>query len=230
MIDIISETDLLMVEKVWPFAQEKRAEIAAHWTECVGRNPSLWDGRMLGTLNPRFEGGVFSAQMLETSFSAFLAWRDWGFPDTGYFNLFGSAVIAGSDGGCIFGVMGSHTSNAGAIYPCGGSLEPADVGSDGKVNLWKSIARELAEETGLSADEARLGETFLVRSGQLLSVSRVFHFDMPTDDLARRIKDNIAAQSDPELASVVVLRRLADLDFERAKPYAIATAQYFLEE
>lgn len=228
MIEIIKQIDLKVTEEEWVFAEERRTEIAAHWAELIAEKPALWDGRVLGTLEPQVARGVFSARLFETSFSAFLAWRDWGFPDKTYFNLFGSAVITGSDGGIIFAVMGDHTSNAGAIYPCGGSLEPADVGADGGIDLDGSIARELFEETGLQAGDARLGQGFLVRTGQLLSFNRVLHFEAPTEDLAAQIENNIAAQTEPELACIVVLRRFSDVNLERSEPYAVVTARYLL--
>ncbi len=181
---------------------------------------------MLGALNPRVENGLLSARLIETRFSAFLAWRDWGFADRTYFNIFGSAVIAGNDGGYIFGIMGAHTSNAGAVYPCSGSLEPADVGIDGRVDIWAQAARELYEETGLLAGEARPDGDFLVRSGQLLSVTRVYRFDLPARDLAQRIEKNLDVQEERELEGVAVFHAPSDLDLDELRPYAAATVRH----
>ena len=48
------------------------------------------------------------------------AWRDWGRPPAGVVNCFAAAVLRGSDGAFLLGVMGAHTANAGQIYfPCG---------------------------------------------------------------------------------------------------------------
>jgi 8-oxo-dGTP pyrophosphatase MutT (NUDIX family) len=229
MIESLAGTDLRLTNAVWPFAETRRAEIAAHWAEALIEKPAMFDGRVLGALNPQMTDGVLSASVIETSFSAFLAWRDWGFADETYFNAFGSAVIAGNDGGYIFGVMGAHTSNAGAIYPCGGSLEPDDVGADGKVDIWASTARELAEETGLLAAEATLGGDFLVRWGQLMSFTRIYRFDMPVAALARRIEVTLAAQDEPELAGITVFKTLSDLDPKTMRPYALLTAKYLLD-
>ncbi len=226
MIERFNKLDLRMTDGVWSFAEERRADIDAHWAKIIEKKPELWDGRVLGTRSPRLENGTLTAELVETRFAAFLAWRDWDFPDKGFFNLFGSAVIAGSDGGYLFGVMAGNTANAGAIYPCAGSLEPADVTSEGVVDLWASVERELYEEAGLRADQARTDGDFLVRYGQLLSANRVFCYDMPLAELADLVKDNIAAQDDPELKDVAVLRRFEDLDLALARPYAVATARY----
>ncbi len=226
MIKNLSHVDLSLVSGAWPFAEMKKDEIADHWQKACAEKPDMWDGRVLGTYAPHVENGGLTGRLIETSFSAFLAWRDWGCPDTGFFNLFGSAIIAGNDGGYIYGIMGAHTANAGAIYPCGGSLEPGDVTPDGKVDLWGAVARELFEETGLLAADARPGGDFLVMSGQILSASRVFRFDQPVADLARRIEANIAVQDDRELAGVAILRRFDDLDQSRSPLYAIEAARH----
>ena len=226
MIEPLAGTDLRLTDAAWPFAETRRAEIAAHWQEAVAQKPAMFDGRVLGALNPRMKDGVLSASVIETSFSAFLAWRDWGFADETYFNAFGSAVIAGNDDGYIFGIMGEHTSNAGAIYPCGGSLEPNDVAADGTIDIWASTARELEEETGLLAAEASHGGDILVRWGQLMSFARVYRFDAPVAALARRIEAVLAEQTEPELSGVAVFKTLSDLDRDRVRPYAILTAEY----
>ena len=229
MIESLRGIDLRLTEEAWPFAETRRSEIAAYWQDALARKPAMFDGRVLGALDLQIKDGVLSAGVIETRFSAFLAWRDWGFPDDSFFNVFGSAVIAGNDDGYIFGIMGAHTSNAGAIYPCGGSLEPGDVAADGRVDVWASTARELEEETGLSAAEAALGGDFLVRWGQLMSCTRVYRFDAPVSGLARRIEATLAAQSDPELAGVAVFKHMSDLDQNCLRPYALMTAKHLLD-
>ncbi|MBU1176530.1 MAG: NUDIX hydrolase [Alphaproteobacteria bacterium] len=228
MIETIAGTDLRMTDTAWPFAEANRDAIAAHWRQAQQRRPALFDGQVLGALAPRVVGGILTAELIVTRFSAFLAWRDWGFPDQSYFNAFGSAIIAGNDGGLIYGVMGEHTSNAGHVYPCGGSLEPGDVGSDGVADVFASTARELAEETGLDARDASCGGDFLVSTGQLLSIARLYVFDMPAAALATRIRDNLDRQTDRELSDVVVLTRAADLDPAASPRYALEAARHLL--
>ena len=156
MIESLTGVDLILSDESWAFAEDNKADIAAYWAAVLAENPTLFNGKVLGARAPRIKNGVLTATLVEIDFSAFLAWRDWGFPDTDIYNPFGSAVIAGNDGGYIFGVMGAHTSNAGAVYPCAGSLDLSDVGRDGRVDIWASAARELREETGLLAEEAEV--------------------------------------------------------------------------
>ncbi len=227
-IEVFDSIDFRLDEASWPFAEAHRDRIAAHWARELAQKPALWDGKLLGASHPHVENGVLKARFLTVNFSEFLAWRDWGYPDTDYFNVFGSAVIAGNDGGIIFGIMGYDTSNAGQIYPCGGSLEPGDVGADGRVDVFGATARELVEETGLDAGEAQLGGDFAVRSGQLLSIARIYRFDAPAAALARRIEDNLTRQDERELEGVFTFASPDELDPARSPTYALAAARHVL--
>src|SRR5690606_20408313 len=109
-------------------------------------------------------------------YSAFLAWREAGFPDIGVVHIFGAALIHSADGALIFGVMGSKTVNAGRVYPPGGSLEPRDVRADGVVDADLCIAHELDEETGLDVGMARAGQLLMVGDGPRIALLRQFHF------------------------------------------------------
>ena len=132
MLYDITDIRLRLRSGAWPIADDLRPKIEAHWAACLAANPHLWNGRVLGTIAPgapggiAVHGGVLTGEAVEGDFAGFLAWRDWGFPEIGIRNLFGSALVLSSDGALILGVMGATTANAGRIYPPGGSLEPAD--------------------------------------------------------------------------------------------------------
>ncbi|MGY2808051.1 hypothetical protein ACVIHF_004781 [Bradyrhizobium sp. USDA 4506] len=83
-----------MQRRPWPFADERRAEIDAHFAEQQRLNPNLWNGRVLLGRDPVFAGERLSASYFETDFASFLAWRDWGFPDHEVFNGFGMGAAA----------------------------------------------------------------------------------------------------------------------------------------
>jgi 8-oxo-dGTP pyrophosphatase MutT (NUDIX family) len=189
---------------------------------------------VLGTLAPgrpggiAVAGGVLTATAVEGNYASFLAWRDWGFPEIGIRNLFGSAAILSADGALIYGVMGGHTANAGRVYPPGGSLEPRDVTPDGRVDVLRSITLELGEETGLDPVEATVGPLYAIFDGPRVSIARVFRFDTLAADLAARIRSFIASEADAELADVSVIRRGDSLDPDRVPPYAAMLAERVL--
>ena len=218
MIIPVTAIDIRFVPGQWPAPASLRARVPEIWGWLSSANPHLWDGRVLGVSAvggggpPVVEDGVLRGEAREDSFSAFLTWRELGFPEIGVRNLFGSAVIVSADRALLFGLMGPTTANAGIIYPPGGSLEPGDVGADGRVDVLASLARELNEETGLEAAEAQAGTMVAVFEGPLVSLSRLFHFAEDAATLAARVRANLAAQAHPELADVVTIRSVAELE------------------
>ena len=221
MIIPIHDVDIRFVPAPWPVPSELRDKVPETWARLAAANRRIWDGRILGVSGvgggpPRVENGVLRGEAREDSFSAFLTWRDLGFPEIGLRNVFGSAVIISSDGAVLLGKMGDWTANAGLIYPAAGSLEPRDV-VDGRVRVFESLARELAEETGMSAAEARVGQTVASFEGPRVSVARGLRFDEPMESLQARIRANLDAQSERELADIVAVRTRADL--EAAGPF-----------
>ena len=80
VIHRVTALDLKVESWDWPFARERRGDIAAHFAERQRDKPGLWNGRILLGRNARFDGGTFSASYFEADFASLLAWRDWGFP------------------------------------------------------------------------------------------------------------------------------------------------------
>lgn len=234
MILAVSDVRLTASSEAWPLDSALSARIAAHWERAVESNPRLWNGRVLGTIAPGRPGGiaiddgVLSARTVEGDYAAFLAWRDWGFPEIGVRNLFGSAVILSGDGALIYGVMGAHTANAGRVYPPGGSLEPGDVVADGRVDVFGSIDRELQEETGLMAADAAVEANYVIFDGPRVSVARVLRFEETAERLARQVRLNLDRQTDRELTDVAVIRTGAVLDPLRVPGYARTLAAHVL--
>src|ERR1700744_6345091 len=93
----IRSLDLPVRPFVWRFAIDRRDEIEAHFSEKQREKPKLWNGKVLLGRNPVFTGDRLAADYFETDFASFLAWRDWGFPDTGGFNGFGMGAVKAAD-------------------------------------------------------------------------------------------------------------------------------------
>src|SRR5215510_3465442 len=113
VIHRVTELDLQVAPRTWPFAEARRAEISAHFAAQQREHSHLWNGRVLIGTAPVVAGERLSASYFEVDFASFLAWRDWGFPDKEVVNGFGMGALRASDGAFMLGEMGGQTANAG---------------------------------------------------------------------------------------------------------------------
>ncbi len=195
------------------FSRREEARIAATFAAAKASNPALFDGPILLFSRPRLDGARLSATAFRTRYSSLTTLI--AHPETGRdaYNLFGAAAIVGTDGGVVLGRMGPRTAGAGEVKFPGGTPDEEDVRADGGVDILGSIAREMEEETGLTAAEAVLDEDLiLVDDHPYFAVVGVLRFPQTADQLAERVRDFLAADPDPELAGVEVVRPGASLD------------------
>jgi hypothetical protein len=210
VIHRVAALDLGFQPRPWPFADERHAEISAHFAVKQREKP-IWNGRVLLARDPAFTAERFSANFFEVDFASFLAWRDWGFPDAGVFNGFGMGALRASDGAFILGEMAGHTSNAGRIYFPAGTPDPDDISGDA-VDIAGSIAREIEEETGLVPADYRPGAHWdCVVSGAAVAMIRILEVDLTGEALRARIEANLARQRQPELCAIHLVRETRDL-------------------
>lgn len=212
VIHRVTTLDLAVQKWSWPFADERRADIAAHFALKQREKPDIWNGRVLLGRHPVFAGERFSSNYFETDFASFLAWRDWGFPDKDVFNGFGMGALLSNDGAFALGEMGQHTANAGRIYFPSGTPDLDDIRGSA-VDIEGSVARELEEETGLTAAEYRSeAHWHCVFTGPAVAMIRILRVDMPGEALRARIEANLALQGQPELSAIHLVRGLGDLN------------------
>src|SRR5713226_9018281 len=206
----VTTLELGLQQWSWPFAEQRRADIDAHFA-IQQREKPIWNGRVLLGRNPDFTGDRLTASYFETDFASFLAWRDWGFPDRGVFNGFGMGALRCSDGAFVLGEMGHHTANAGRIYFPSGTPDPDDI-RDGAVDISGSVAREVEEETGLTPADYRAGAHWdCVVSGAAIAMIRMLNVDVMGEELRARIETNLARQDQPELSAIHLVRDASDL-------------------
>src|SRR5207244_10191280 len=207
----VTTLDLNVRPRPWPFADERRADIDAHFAIKQREKPKIWNGRILLGRDPDFTGDRFSACYFDADFADFLAWRDWGFPDRSVFNGFGMGALRCSDGAFVLGEMGHHTANAGRIYFPSGTPDLDDI-RDGAVDITGSVARELEEETGLAPGEYESEPHWhCISTGHAVAMIRMLRVDMPGDAVRNRIVANLAAQRQPELSAIHLVRDARDL-------------------
>jgi 8-oxo-dGTP pyrophosphatase MutT (NUDIX family) len=207
----VTTLDLPVRPWSWRFAETRRADIDAHFAAKQREKPKIWNGRVLLGRNPAFSGERLRADYFETDFASFLAWRDWGFPDSDVFNGFGMGALRSADGAFVMGEMAQHTANAGRIYFPSGTPDLDDI-AGGAVDIDGSVAREVEEETGLApADYRSSAHWDCICTGAAIAMIKILQVDMPCEALRRRIEANLVRQSQPELASIHLVRGTSDL-------------------
>jgi 8-oxo-dGTP pyrophosphatase MutT (NUDIX family) len=217
----VRRLDLRFEPAAWPFALERRAEIDTHFAKLRVERPEMWNGRVLLMHSGELADGVLAGAYLETDFASFIAWRDWGFPDTSVRNCFAMAALRSSDGAFLLGIMGNHTATAGQIYFAAGTPDPNDIAGEA-VDLERGVMRELTEETGLGlADVEPQDGWHLTPLGQRIALMKIVQARENADVLRARILAFIASESEPELAGVHVVRSVNDLS-PKMPPYVAA--------
>jgi 8-oxo-dGTP pyrophosphatase MutT (NUDIX family) len=208
----LARAELRFAPRPWAFAQARRAEIDAHFTALRRDKPDAFNGRVLLLHEFAIRDAALRGAYFETDFASFIAWRDWGWPDPAIRNCFGQAALRAADGAFLLGVMAAHTLNAGRIYFPSGTPDPQDVVGDA-VDLDGSVLRELTEETGLTAADVAVEPGWhAVLAGPRLAMLKTLRSPLPAAELRARIRAHIAAEAQPELADVRIVRGPADLD------------------
>ena len=212
---------LVAGEGVWEFARRHAAEIDARWDQLRRNNPNYFNGAIYFMESRSVAAGVLSGRFLKSDFKSFLYWREAGAGDTGVADAFGSALIRSAEGYVLLGRQRAGHINGGLAYLPGGFIDERDVAADGGIDIEASIRRELVEETGVPAREFdRIPGYYITTSGTSVSIAAEFHSHVPATDLRREMLDRIAAQDDPELADIVVVKTAAGLDALDLVPYA----------
>jgi 8-oxo-dGTP pyrophosphatase MutT (NUDIX family) len=207
----VVQLDFRFDPQPWSFAEQRRAEIDAHFAAARRIKPQLWNGRVLLLRNYEIADGTLRGAFFEADYASFHAWIAWRRPAADAVDCFGAAVVRSSDGEFLLAQMAAHTANAGRIYfPCG-TPDPADI-RDGNVDLDHSIRRELLEETGLDSAEFEADQGWIiVEEAARLVAYRTMRATESGEALCRKVEGHLARQADRELAAVRLVRGAADL-------------------
>jgi 8-oxo-dGTP pyrophosphatase MutT (NUDIX family) len=213
----LAELDLRYEPAPWAFAQSRAEEIAAHWASRKAALPRLFDGRVLLLGRHRFAQRDDGATILRgayfaTDYKAFLAWRDFGFPDRSVCNCFSMAALQSSDGAFLLGEMAAHTANAGSVYFAAGTPDPSDI-VGACVDLAASARRELREETGISADEVATATGWtIVHAPPRIACMKIMRMAETAHGIKARVDAFLAEDPGAELRRLHIVRRKQDLD------------------
>ena len=225
-IEPVDDLDCTVIDYDWPFARERAADIQANWDRQIAAGRKLWNGRVLLSRDARVETRdgcrIFTADHFETDFAAFLAFRDFGFPDPRVKNCFAMAALRAADGPFLLARMGVHTANPGRIYFAAGTPDPGDIRGR-TLDLAGSVLRELAEETGLTEANVMQSPGYtLVRDEGRIACMREVRTRENCDMIVERVARFVAAESDPEIDGLVPVRDARDLQPDHMPDFILA--------
>lgn len=220
----VSALDLRVAEGSWPFADRHRDEIAAHWQRRARETPGFFNGGVLLLADYALtEGERLRGRFIRTDFKSFLYWRETGHRDASVMDASGSGLVLSADGLVLLGRQRSGNLNSGLCYPPCGFIDARDIGGDGAIDIEASTAREIAEETGLTAPAIeRAGGYVGTIAGPVLSIAVPYRSPLRGADLLRRVEAHLAADAASELAEVMLAPPGAACDDLPMPPYARA--------
>jgi 8-oxo-dGTP pyrophosphatase MutT (NUDIX family) len=218
-------------ESRWGFEDEHARQIDDHWARRSAESSRFFNGIIHLLEDGEIGPGGYEGRLLRTDFKSYLYWRDTEFPEAGVRDAFGSALIRSAEGHVVLGRQREGNINAGLTYLPGGFIDPRDIGGDGVVDIDGSVARELAEETGLVIGTHLVAEAgyLLTFSGPLVSVACRFRSPLGSAVLGRLISDHIAADRDAELAAPVIVSCREDLAGLSMPSYAHVLLDHLLD-
>ncbi|PNG26844.1 NUDIX hydrolase [Methylocella silvestris] len=205
-IEEVDELIFKIEDRGWAFASDQAAAIDRHWQKLREANSHLFNGRVFlnfeRVLERRNDRRVLSGVAAAVDFKAFLAWRDFGFPDVKTRNCFAMAALVSADGAFMLGRMSDSTANAGKIYFPAGTPDLSDVVGD-QLDLEGSVARELLEETGIAADEVAFDAGWrVVFEGPRIACMKITRSPLAASEIEARFRAFARTQEKPEFSAL----------------------------
>ncbi len=231
-IEAIDDLNFRIEARDWPFARQEAAAIDRHWEKLRADKPGLFNGRVFLNFERRIEteGGrrILRGNASEVDFKAFLAWRDFGFPDPQARNCFAMAALVSADGAFMLGRMNEGTANAGQIYFPAGTPDPGDI-KGAALDLEGSVARELLEETGFQSGEADFAPDWtVVFDGPRIACMKTTRLAQSAAEIEARFQNFIAGQTRPELVALHAVFSVEDLDPVRMPGFTLTYLRHAL--
>lgn len=212
----------------WPWAGERADAIARDWVHRRALVPQLFDGTVYLLRAQAIAGAALTGSLFSTDFKSFLHWRDHRAEEKGVCEVFGASLIRSAEGHVLLGRQGPGQLNSGRVYPPSGLIDDDDL-RDGAIDIDASVARELAEETGLGpASLERVPGYIASVSGWQVAVAVEWRSPLPAAALRQRSLGFIDAEAEPELDDIVIVRQRSDIDGRTMPPHAQALLRTLL--
>lgn len=232
-IEDVDDVVMEVRQRPWSFAIDESKAIDRHWDKLRAKNPRLFNGRVFLNFERREETigerRILRGAASAVDYKAFLAWRDFGFPDPYVRNCFAMAALRSADGAFMLGRMNDLTANSGKIYFPAGTPDLSDV-KDGTLDLEGSVSRELLEETGFGADEVDFAPGWnVVFEGPRIACMKLTRSHLRAAEIEARFQAFIAQEAEPELVALHPVFSVRDLDEERMPDFTLRYLRYALE-
>ncbi|MDX8481305.1 hypothetical protein RFN28_23005 [Mesorhizobium sp. VK24D] len=193
-----------------PFERDNQVAIAENWRREMEAKPALYDGTVVLLSALAYRDSRLIGRCHAVKYSTFMLWRK-NRERSGAEHAYAHALLAAGDNALVAIRMGSHTVNAGRVYFAAGSFEPVDF-RDGLVDVDFNMIREVGEETGIDLSAAGRGRRYHALSTPSGTVIfRRYRVAESADEIARRIRAFVAAETEPEIEGPVIIRHAADL-------------------
>lgn len=208
----LEECRLRLREGTWGYETANASLIADHWQRACAANPKLFNGTVFIVEDWQVASRALEAGVVQTTFAAYLYWREHGFDDGRYDEAFATTAVMSRDGGMLVARAVDGTLNEGHFVSPGGLIDARDLGGDGLIDPAGAAVRELDEETGLTAEIAKRRSGYLLaRDAPYLALASIFDVAMSSEDLLDRVRGHIDDEAEPELLDPMILRRRADM-------------------
>lgn len=205
----VDEIDVRLDPSPHPFEAANLNAVAQNWQREVETKPALFDGKIallseFGYADRRLFGRCHTVR-----YSTFLYWRK---DRAGTaMHAFAHPMLVARDNALVAIRMAAHTVNAGRVYFAAGSFEPEDF-PDGVVDPHGNMVREVLEETGLDISTVRRGARhYALATERGTVIFRRYFLEEDADEIASRIRDFVAGETEPEIEEPVVIRNAGDL-------------------
>jgi 8-oxo-dGTP pyrophosphatase MutT (NUDIX family) len=135
-------------------------EIDSYWEELIRDGKRYTRGEVFTVTGKTETADAIEVTVSRTDFAHNLFCRDVRSPEGyGIRIIHTAALVESSDGKVVFGRMSAHTANSLRYQLCGGGIDDHDI-RDGVFDFDHNTKKELREELGIDADDARLVVSF----------------------------------------------------------------------
>ncbi len=205
----VDQIDVVLDPSPHPLERDNGPAIAENWRREIARKPALFDGTVVLLSQFGYDAGRLFGLCHAVRYSTFLYWRK-DRAETAV-HAFAHPMLVSSDNALVAIRMAPHTVNAGRVYFAAGSFEPEDF-PGGRVDAHGNMVREVLEETGIDISGLRRGDRhYALATERGTVIFRRYFLDEEADDVAARIRNFVAGESEPEIEGPVVIRHASDL-------------------